>query len=59
VKTASWLYNKQTKKENMEKPQCPRYNSTANVVKFECGFRCAFCGTRFYTKEERGQQKLF
>jgi len=40
-------------------PDCPKCNSNANVVQLVSGFICAFCETKFYEKEEGGQQKLF
>ncbi len=39
-------------------PNCPRCRTNINVIKMFVGFRCAFCGTKFYGKEEGGQQKL-
>lgn len=40
-------------------PNCPRCKSNANVVRLVCGFRCAFCGARFFDYDlNKNQQKL-
>lgn len=40
------------------KPNCPKCYQNANVVEFLYFFRCAFCGTKFFKNEEKGQTKL-
>lgn len=39
-------------------PKCPRCKSNANAVKLLVGFRCCFCGIKFYDNEEGVQQRL-
>ncbi len=39
-------------------PLCPHCKENANVIKLIIGFKCVFCGKRFFDKREEGQQVL-